>query len=97
MTEAVGAEQQVFLHRHFAEQPASFLHHDDAELGEMVRRERRDIPSLEFDLSLTGNEPGHGAEKCRLPRAVRSEDSNELAFLDAKIDGLQCCDVAVAG
>ena len=63
----------------------------------MVRRQRGDILSLEFDLSVAGNEPGHGAEKCCLPRAIWSQDRDEFAFLDAKIDGLQRCDVAVAG
>src|SRR6185312_9945888 len=97
MAKAIRPEQQVLVDRHLAEQASALLHHDDAELGQTMRRQAGHILALEFDLTVTGDQARDGAEKRRLPRAVRPQNGDELAFLDAKIDGLQRSDAAVAG
>jgi hypothetical protein len=52
-------------------------HHGDAALA---RRQRVDAPSFELDLAGVGAfEPGDDAQQCRLARARRAEECNELA------------------
>ena len=93
----VGAEFQVFEHRHRPEDAAAFGHEDDA-LGRRADGiAARQAVAEEADLTLVGDEAHDGTQQGRLAGAVRAEDRDEFALSGGNIGAFQGLDMTVAG
>src|ERR1043166_8547696 len=104
----VGAHQQVFPYRQEGEGFAALGYVTDAETHDAVRRQMRDIVTLEADRSTLGiQHAGDGTQHGGLPGAVRAEYGDDLALcdlqaypadrLDRTVEGLDPGDVKQRG
>ena len=99
---AEGAEQQVFLHRQFREQPAAFRHQRDAEIDDLLGVQADQIVLLAVDLGddAAGGRAhdAHDAFHQRaLAVAVGAEQRHRLAGVDRHRDVLDHPHRAVGG
>ena len=93
---AEAAELQVLLHRHFGKEPAAFGHEGDAGLAVAMRRQARDVGAV--DVQAAARDPvqsGKRVDERALAGAVRAEQDDDLALLDAKVDAAHRLDRAV--
>src|SRR5208283_850738 len=86
----IGAEREVFRHRHRTEQMAVLRHCRDTLFDNAVGRKADELHAAEPDRAGGWlDETRHGVEERRLAGAVRAEDRNRLAALHANRDIVQ--------
>src|SRR4029450_8527986 len=81
---------QVLARSEIGEDAAGFGHERDAEPGDGVRGETRDIVSLVDDLAVPGRrEAGDGAERRGLARSVAPQERHHLAFVHPEREAME--------
>ena len=92
------ADLQVFEHGHARKNPAAFGRLRDAELGDLVRRQRSDIAAGEADAAVVrARIAEYRHHQGRLAGAVGADQRDDLAFMHIEVDALERKHVAVRG
>ena len=98
-----GAELEVFLHRHAAEEPAALGNERDTTLDDQVRIERAQVLAVPADRARPPSTPrgpheaGDAIQQRALAGAVRTEQRDDLAGADGERHARQHGHVAVTG
>jgi hypothetical protein len=92
----VAADQQVLVHRELREDLAALGNVAHAGGDDAVGRDVRDLAALVADASARrSDEPGHRAERRRLPGAVRAQQGDDLARRHAQGQPVEGAPLAV--
>jgi hypothetical protein len=95
---ALRAELEVLGDREAEEDPAALGHVGHAEARDRARADRRGVPAVDRDPALhRPDDPGHGAQRRRLARAVRAQQRHDLARADREVEVAHDRGAVVAG
>ena len=98
MAQHPAGEPQVLGHGQRREDALAARHERQAELGDLLGGQRRDVLAVEDHLALVGRQQaGDGLEQGRLAGAVGAEQGHHLVLADAGVDAEEHLQRAVGG
>ena len=97
LSRVLDAKHQVLPHRQARKDIAMLRNVAEAEMGDSVARQARDVGALEFDRALRRHLAHDGLDGRGAADTVAAEQADDLAGIDVHIDALQDMALAVIG
>src|SRR5690606_10321554 len=93
----VRADEQVLPYGQVTQGPAPLGHVGYPEASDLVRAQATQAPAVEGERATGADHATDGAQRRRLPGAVRPEDPDGATVLEAQGDAVEDLDAAVGG
>ena len=94
---AVGAHEEIFVHRHLSEDPAALRDQTDAQSDDLLGPQVDQVSLEELDLPRGGShQPRNAQERRCLADSVGADQADDLALFDIQGDAVDGDDAAVA-